>query len=193
LSTITAFSHQSHHNAGKQTPKKNHVVVIGCGFAGLEAAKSLGKADVDITLIDRNNHHVFQPLLYQVATAGLAAPAIAAPIRNLFRKQCNVTTLLGDVTAIDAVAQAVTLESSSTAADTIAFNHLIIAAGATHSYFGNAAWEQFAPGLKTLGDAPELRKRILLAFEAAEREADPALRAGAAARGRAAGAAGRAH
>ena len=156
--------------------KKNQVVIIGCGFAGLEAAKTLRKADVDITLIDRTNHHLFQPLLYQVATAGLAAPAIAAPIRNLFRKQRNVTTLMGDVTAIDAVAQTITLEGSGATANTLAYDHLIIAAGATHSYFGNDAWEQFAPGLKTLGDALELRKRILFAFEAAEREADPALR-----------------
>ena len=156
--------------------KKNQVVIIGCGFAGLEAAKTLRKADVDITLIDRTNHHLFQPLLYQVATAGLAAPAIAAPIRNMFRKQRNVTTLMGDVTAIDAVAQTITLEGSGTAANTLAYDHLIVAAGATHSYFGNDAWEQFAPGLKTLGDALELRKRILLAFEAAEREADTALR-----------------
>jgi NADH:ubiquinone reductase (H+-translocating) len=156
--------------------KKNHVVIIGCGFAGLEAAKALRNADVDIALIDRTNHHLFQPLLYQVATAGLAAPAIAAPIRNLFRKQHNLTTLMGDVTAIDAAAQTITMGDSSATANTLAYDHLIVAAGATHSYFGNDAWEQFAPGLKTLGDALELRKRILFAFEAAEREADPALR-----------------
>ncbi len=158
------------------TQKNRHIVIIGCGFGGLEAAKALRKAPVDITLIDRSNHHLFQPLLYQVATAGLAAPAIAAPIRNLFRKQHNVTTLLGDVIAIDATAQTITLESSSATASKVSYDHLIVAAGATHSYFGNDGWEQFAPGLKTLGDALELRKRILFAFEAAERETDSVLR-----------------
>ena len=153
-----------------------HIVIIGCGFGGLEAAKALRKADVDITLIDRTNHHLFQPLLYQVATASLSAPLIAAPIRNLFSKQRNVTTLLGNVCAIDAVAQNISLEGAGAAPTKVPYDHLVIAAGATHSYFGNDAWEQFAPGLKTLGDALELRKRILFAFEAAEREEDPALR-----------------
>ena len=156
--------------------KKTHVAIIGCGFGGLEAAKALRKADVDITLVDRSNHHLFQPLLYQVATAGLAAPAIAAPIRNLFRKQLNLTTLLGDVTAIDATAQTVRLESADAEPITLHYDHLIVAAGATHSYFGNEAWEQHAPGLKTLQDAMLLRQRILFAFEAAERQADPLLR-----------------
>jgi NADH:ubiquinone reductase (H+-translocating) len=155
---------------------KKHIVIIGCGFGGLEAAKALRNANVSITLVDRSNHHLFQPLLYQVATAGLSAPAIAAPIRNLFRKQRNVTTLLGNVTAIDAAAQSVTLEGDESAPTTLRYDHLIVAAGASHSYFGNDAWEPFAPGLKTLGDAMELRKRILFAFEAAERETDTALR-----------------
>ena len=162
-----ATSHNSHNS---------HIIIIGCGFGGLEAAKALRTANVDITLIDRSNHHLFQPLLYQVATAGLAAPAIAAPIRNLFRKQRNVTTLLGDVTAIDATAQTVQLESAEAQPITLHYDHLIVAAGATHSYFGNDAWEQHAPGLKTLADAMLLRQRILFAFEAAEREADPLLR-----------------
>ena len=152
------------------------VVIIGCGFGGLEAAKALRHADVSITLIDRSNHHLFQPLLYQVATAGLSAPAIAAPIRHLFRKQANVTTLLGDVVAIDAKAQTITLQSPGTADTTLPYDHLIVAAGATHSYFGNDQWAPFAPGLKTLADAMELRKRILYAFEAAEHEPDPVLR-----------------
>ena len=159
-----------------QNQTGKHVVIIGCGFGGLEAAKALHKADVSITLIDRSNHHLFQPLLYQVATAGLSAPAIAAPIRHLFRKQANVTTLLGDVVAIDAKAQTITLQSPGTADALVPFDHLIVAAGATHSYFGNDQWEPFAPGLKTLADAMELRKRILFAFEAAEHEPDPALR-----------------
>jgi NADH:ubiquinone reductase (H+-translocating) len=158
------------------TSHSTHIIIIGCGFGGLEAAKALHKAEVDVTLIDRSNHHLFQPLLYQVATAGLAAPAIAAPIRNLFRKQRNVTTLLGDVTAIDAVAQTVQLESAEAQPITLHYDHLIVAAGATHSYFGNDAWEQHAPGLKTLADAMLLRQRILFAFEAAEREADQLLR-----------------
>jgi NADH:ubiquinone reductase (H+-translocating) len=158
------------------TSHTTQIVIIGCGFGGLEAAKALRNADVEITLIDRSNHHLFQPLLYQVATAGLAAPAIAAPIRNLFRTQRNVTTLLGDVTAIDATAQTVQLESLDAKPITLHYDHLIVAAGATHSYFGNDAWEQHAPGLKTLQDAMLLRQRILFAFEAAEREADPALR-----------------
>lgn len=153
-----------------------HVVIIGCGFGGLEAAKALRKSNVQITLIDRSNHHLFQPLLYQVATAGLSAPAIAAPIRHLFRKQANVTTLLGDVVAVDAQAKTVTLHSPGTADALIGFDHLIVAAGATHSYFGNDQWAPFAPGLKTLADAMALRKRILFAFEAAEHEPDPALR-----------------
>lgn len=159
------------------TANKKHIVIIGCGFGGLEAAKALHKANVDITLIDRSNHHLFQPLLYQVATAGLSAPLIAAPIRYIFRKQGNVTTLLGDVTAIDAQAQTVALRGEGTGPSTIHFDHLIVATGATHSYFGNDAWAQFAPGLKTLGDAMELRRRILYAFESAEREDDPAKRA----------------
>jgi NADH:ubiquinone reductase (H+-translocating) len=164
------------HNNAMSNSHPTRIIIIGCGFGGLEAAKALHQADVDITLIDRSNHHLFQPLLYQVATAGLAAPAIAAPIRNLFRKQRNVTTLLGDVTAIDAAAHTVRLESADAAPISLSYDHLIVAAGATHSYFGNDAWEQHAPGLKTLQDAMVLRQRILFAFEAAEREADPLLR-----------------
>jgi NADH:ubiquinone reductase (H+-translocating) len=152
--------------------KKPHIVIIGCGFGGLEAAKALRSADVTITLVDRSNHHLFQPLLYQVATAGLAAPAIAAPIRSLFRQQRNLTTLLGDVVDIDANAQRIMLREGAP----ISYDHLIVAAGATHSYFGHDDWAQHAPGLKTLEDAFELRRRILLAFEAAEREDDAAKR-----------------
>jgi NADH dehydrogenase len=149
------------------------VVIIGCGFGGLEAARALDGAPVDITLVDRTNHHLFQPLLYQVATAGLSAPAIAAPVRHLFRKQANVTTLLGEVTAIDIHARRVSLDDGPV----LAYDHLIVAAGATHSYFGRDDWAPFAPGLKTLDDAFEIRRRILLAFEAAEKEPDPAVRA----------------
>jgi NADH:ubiquinone reductase (H+-translocating) len=152
--------------------QKPHVVIIGCGFAGLEAARALARADVDITLIDRTNHHLFQPLLYQVATAGLAAPAIAAPIRHVFRRQRNLTTLLGEVQGIDAPSHTVHLADGAR----IAFEHLIVGAGATHSYFGRDQWAADAPGLKTLHDAFEIRRRILMAFEHAELEADDARR-----------------
>ena len=148
------------------------IVIVGCGFGGLEAARTLQDAAVDITLVERTNHHLFQPLLYQVATAGLSAPAIAAPVRHLFRNQLNVTTLLGEVTAIDVQSRQVLLDDGPA----IGYDHLIVAVGATHSYFGHDDWAQFAPGLKTLDDAFEIRRRILLAFEAAEKEPDPAQR-----------------
>ena len=158
----------------RETHNNNpRVVIIGCGFGGLEATKALDGAAVEITLIDKTNHHLFQPLLYQVATAGLSAPAIAAPVRHLFRKQRNVTTLLGDVTAIDAQARRVQLRDGTQ----VPYDHLIVAAGATHSYFGHDEWAPFAPGLKTLDDAFEIRRRILLAFEMAEKESDAARRA----------------
>jgi len=149
------------------------VLIIGCGFGGLEAARALRSAAVDITVVDKTNHHLFQPLLYQVATAGLSAPSIAAPIRHLFRRQRNVTTLLGEVVSIDAQAQTVGLKDGAT----LHWDHIIVAAGATHSYFGRDDWAPFAPGLKTLDDAFEIRRRVLMAFEAAEREDDPAKRA----------------
>lgn len=149
------------------------VLIIGCGFGGLEAARALRTAEVDVTVVDKTNHHLFQPLLYQVATAGLSAPSIAAPIRHLFRSQRNVTTLLGEVTGIDAAAQTVTLKDGAL----LRWDHLIVAAGATHSYFGRDDWAEHAPGLKTLDDAFEIRRRVLMAFEAAEREDDPARRA----------------
>ena len=145
------------------------IVIIGCGFGGLSAARALHGAAVDITLLDKTNHHLFQPLLYQVATAGLSAPAIAAPIRHLFRTQPNVTTLLAEVSRIDAAQRLVQLKDGAT----LPYEHLIVAAGATHSYFGRDEWAAHAPGLKTLDDAFEIRRRVLLAFEAAEREPDP--------------------
>ena len=148
------------------------VLVIGCGFGGLEATKALRHAKVDITLVDRKNHHLFQPLLYQVATAVLAAAAIAAPVRHLFRKQANVTTFLGEAQAVDASARTVRLTDGST----LPYDHLIVAAGATHSYFGRDEWARFAPGLKTLDDAFDIRRRVLMAFEAAEKETDEARR-----------------
>jgi NADH:ubiquinone reductase (H+-translocating) len=145
------------------------VVVIGCGFGGLEATRALRNAPVAITLVDKTNHHLFQPLLYQVATAGLSAPAIAAPVRHLFRKQSNVTTLLDEVVAIDVDQRQVMMKDGPA----LSYDHLIVGAGATHSYFGRDDWARHAPGLKTLEDAFEIRRRILVAFEAAEREPDP--------------------
>jgi NADH:ubiquinone reductase (H+-translocating) len=153
---------------------KPRIVIIGCGFGGLEAARSLESAAVEITLVDRTNHHLFQPLLYQVATAGLSAPAIAAPVRHLFRKQANLTTLLGEAAAIDPAQRQVLLEDGTA----LPYDHLVVAAGASHSYFGHDEWAPFAPGLKTLDDAFEIRRHILLAFEAAEKEADSGRRAG---------------
>ena len=132
---------------------------------------------MDVTLVDKTNHHLFQPLLYQVATAGLSAPAIAAPIRHLFRQQPNVTTLLGEVTHIDVAARTVHLKDGPHPSAPLPYDHLIVAAGATHSYFGRDDWAAYAPGLKTLDDAFEIRRRVLLAFEAAEKEPDPARRA----------------
>lgn len=155
------------------TPTRPRVVIIGCGFGGLEAARALHGSAIDVTVVDKTNHHLFQPLLYQVATAGLSAPAIAAPIRHLFRKQPNVTTLLGEVERIDVAARSVLLQGG----DALPYDHLIVAAGATHSYFGRDDWAPFAPGLKTLDDAFDIRRRILLAFEAAERASDPVQRA----------------
>jgi NADH:ubiquinone reductase (H+-translocating) len=149
------------------------VVILGCGFGGLWAAQGLRKATVALTVVDRTNHHLFTPLLYQVATAGLSAPDIAAPIRHILASQQNATVLLGEVKSIDVVRRAVVLEDGSE----LPYRYLLVATGATHSYFGNEAWAPFAPGLKTLDDALEIRSRILLSFERAERETDPARRA----------------
>jgi len=149
------------------------VLILGCGFGGLWAAQGLRKAPVEVTVIDRTNHHLFSPLLYQVATAGLSAPAIAAPIRHILAGQRNTTVLMGEVKEINAKEKFVLLEDGSRAP----YDYLIVATGATHSYFGRDEWAPFAPGLKTLEDALEIRRRMLLAFERAERETDPARRA----------------
>lgn len=147
------------------------VVVIGGGFGGLWAVRALKSAPVAVTLIDRRNHHLFQPLLYQVATAGLAAPSIAAPLRHILRRQANVTVLLGDVHGIDPAARRVRVGERA-----IDYDYLIVAAGATHAYFGHDDWAPHAPGLKTLDDALDIRARILTAFERAEMETDPLAR-----------------
>ncbi|HHY48750.1 MAG TPA: NAD(P)/FAD-dependent oxidoreductase, partial [Alphaproteobacteria bacterium] len=148
---------------------RHRVVVVGGGFGGLAAIEALRGADVDITIIDRRNHHLFQPLLYQVATTALSPSEIAWPIRYLTRHRAEVTTLLGSVTGIDRERQLVLLEDGGT----VPFDSLIIATGATHAYFGHDDWAPFAPGLKTLEDATAIRRRLLLAFERAERETDP--------------------
>lgn len=145
-----------------------HVVVLGGGFGGLEAARALAGTSVRVTLVDRRNHHLFQPLLYQVATAGLSAPDIAAPIRRILWRTPNVTVLLAEATGIDVGQRTVLLSDGL-----VPYDFLIVATGATHSYFGHDEWAAHAPGLKTLEDALELRRRILLAYEQAEREEDP--------------------
>lgn len=150
-----------------------HVIILGCGFGGLAAARELARSDVRITLIDRSNHHLFQPLLYQVATAGLSAPAISAPIRHILASQANLTTIMAAVEAIDVGRRVVRLEDGSE----IAYDYLVVATGSTHSYFGRDDWAAVAPGLKTLEDAFNIRRRILMAFEYAERENDPEKRA----------------
>jgi len=150
-----------------------HVVIIGGGFAGLWAARALAKAPVRITLIDRRNHHLFQPLLYQVATAGLSAPDIAAPLRHILRRQANVEVRLAEVTRVDPQLRRLQLGD----AGSLGYDYLLLATGATHAYFGHDEWAKHAPGLKTLDDALYLRRHLLVAFERAEAEPDPARRA----------------
>jgi len=155
----------------EESVNRPQVVVVGCGFGGLAATQSLAEVGVDVTVIDRENHHTFQPLLYQVASAGLNPSDIAQPIRHVIRKQKNARVLLDEVTGVDLEAHTV-----ETVGDVVAFDYLVLATGATHSYFGNDDWVQFAPGLKSIDDALEIRRRILLAFERAEVTRDPAER-----------------
>ena len=157
-----------------EPPANPHrVVIVGAGFGGLEATHRLAGAPVAITLVDRRNHHLFQPLLYQVATASLATSEIAWPIRYLLRGRPEVTTLFATVSGVDAKGKRVLLEDG----DALPYDTLVLATGAFHAYFGHDEWEPFAPGLKTLEDATTLRRRILVAFERAERESDPERRA----------------
>ncbi len=146
------------------------VVVVGGGFAGLAAARALARAPVEVVVVDRHNHHVFQPLLYQVATAGLSPADIAAPIRWILRRQANVRVLLDDVVGVDPAARRVDLRDSPP----LDYAALIVATGVTHAYFGRDDWAAHAPALKTLDDAVAIRRRVLMAFEAAERVPDPA-------------------
>jgi NADH dehydrogenase len=149
-------------------PTPHRVVIIGGGFGGLAVARALKRAPVEVTLLDRRNYHLFQPLLYQVATGVLSPSNIAGPLRHILKNQKNTCVLLAEATHIDAVNRRVILSDGSVEYDT-----LVVATGASHQYFGRDEWEQFAPGLKTIEDATEIRGRILLAFEAAEREPDP--------------------
>jgi NADH dehydrogenase len=149
-----------------------HVVIVGGGFVGIYAARALRRAPVHITLIDRKNHHLFQPMLYQVATAGLNPADITAPIRSIVRRQRNVEVVLGEVTAIDTAGRAVELADGTR----LPYDYALIGTGARHSYFGHEGWEALAPGLKSLEDALEIRRRVLTAFERAEREPDPVRR-----------------
>jgi len=146
---------------------ERHIVIVGGGFGGLAAARALAKAPVQVTLLDRHNHHLFQPLLYQVATAGLSPAEIASPIRRILSTQRNVTVLLAEATAVEPEAKRIRLADGD-----LSYDQLILATGATHSYFGQDDWAIHAPGLKTLDDALEIRRRVLFAFEKAEREVD---------------------
>ena len=153
---------------------RKRVVIVGAGFGGLAAAKALGKTFAQIILIDRTNHHLFQPLLYQVATSVLTPSQIATPIRGILRKQKNATVILGEVTGIDKDQKRVFVSDADRQNVPISYDYLILATGSTHSYFGHNDFEQFAPGLKTLADAEAARNKILQAFELAEAEDDPA-------------------
>jgi NADH dehydrogenase len=154
-------------------PERKHIVLVGGGFAGLYTARGLRRADARVTLVDRHNYHLFQPLLYQVAMAALNPSDIAAPIRSIRRRQRNTDVLLGEADAVDVANRTVHLRDGTT----LSYDYLVLATGATHSYFAHPEWADDAPGLKSIDDALEIRRRVLLAFEAAERETDPARQA----------------
>src|SRR5215471_10759635 len=149
-----------------QNPSGPRVVILGAGFAGINAAKALGRAPVRVTVVDRKNHHTFQPLLYQVALAVLSPAEIASPIRAVLRRDANMEVLLGEASGFDLEKRRVRIDGLD-----LPYDYLVVAAGATHAYFGRPEWEQIAPGLKTIEDALEIRRRVLLTFETAEREA----------------------
>src|SRR5579872_3345789 len=150
-------------DAPRQQAKRPRVVIIGAGFAGLNCARALRRANVDVTVVDRKNHHTFQPLLYQVALAVLSPADIASPIRHILKK---ADVLMDEVVSFDLEQHKVMLKHT-----TLDYDYLVVASGATHSYFGHNDWQTLAPGLKTLEDSVEIRRRVLLAFELAEREA----------------------
>lgn len=153
-----------------------HIVIVGGGFGGLAAARALRHLNVRITLVDRQNHHLFQPLLYQVATAMLMPGQIAAPIRQVLKKDRHTTVLLGEVTGVDAAAHELTVATSERAPLRLHYDFLVLATGVQHSYFGHDEFEQYAPGLKTMSDATKVRNKVLSAFESAEHETDPEAR-----------------
>src|SRR3954471_2404201 len=157
---------------GKRVMSNPRVVIVGAGFGGLSAAKALAGSPFDVTVIDQHNYHLFQPLLYQVATAGLSPADIASPVRAILANAQNVSVMLGKASGVDVVRREVIAEGRR-----VPFDYLILATGAQHAYFGHGDWAAFAPGLKTIDDATYIRRRILLAFEKAETEADPAERA----------------
>jgi NADH:ubiquinone reductase (H+-translocating) len=157
-------------NTNLESKRRPQVIILGGGFAGLTAGRELSSKPVEVTIIDRRNYHLFQPLLYQVATAALEAAEIAVPIRRVFRRAKNISVSLAEAVSIDVAGNRVILRDG-----TVRYDYLIVAAGATHSYFGHDQWEEAAPGLKTVEDAITIRRRMLVAFEAAERETDPAL------------------
>src|SRR6266852_3370466 len=156
----------------RMSPRRPKVVIVGAGFGGLEAAKALNRVAVDVTVIDRQNHHCFQPLLYQVATAALSPAEIAWPIRHILRGQANATVLMAEVTGVDVAEKRVRTNWGP-----IPYDYLVVATGATHSYFGHDEWAAFAPGLKRIEDATRIRRHILIAFERAELVTDEAERA----------------
>ncbi|MEM7647561.1 MAG: NAD(P)/FAD-dependent oxidoreductase [Cyanobacteria bacterium P01_A01_bin.70] len=160
-------------SASSKTGHPHRVIIVGGGFGGLYAAQSLGQAPVEVTLIDRRNFHLFQPLLYQVATGGLSPGDIASPLRSVLNRQKNTQVLLGEVTELDPDAQQLTLKDG----DVVPYDSLILATGSAHHYFGNDHWEAIAPSIKTIEDALEVRRRIFLAFEKAELEPDPEIQA----------------
>ena len=158
--------------ADEQKPKTPRVVIVGGGFGGLAAAKALRKAPVEVVLIDRTNHHVFQPLLYQVATSVLAPSQMSSPIREVLRRQRNTTVIMGEVTGVDKAQRCVFVKDADRDSVAVPYDYLILATGARHSYFGHNEFEKFAPGLKSLADAVGIRNKILSAFEQAEAEED---------------------
>ncbi len=172
MPSVTPISMRVRESAAMSTSAKPRVVIVGAGFGGLSAAKVLARAPVEVTIIDRHNYHLFQPLLYQVATASLSPAEIAQPIRSIVRDQANAHVLLDDVSGVDAARKTV----QTVAGRSVPYDFLVLATGARHSYFGKDHWEEFAPGIKTVDDATRVRAKILLAFERAEGEKDKAKR-----------------